>query len=366
MVCSVVFLALPLAVQVTFTPTDTPALQAALVSWCSNSTAARADYGPIGEWDVSLLTDLSMLVYNAPCHATFNEDINGWNVGRVTSLTHAFAHVAGTSFNQPLNAWDVSACTDMSAMFYGAATFNQPLGSWVTSKVRNMESMFQYALAWNQPVGGWDVGGVTDMRRMFAETKAFNQDINGWDVGQVTSMYAMYNPASAFNGDINGWAVGRVNNMANMFSSASAFNRDINGWDVSQVTNMHSMYKFASAFNQFIGAWDVSKVRAAAPNLAPGAPSSRLMLTIPSTSPPKVTDMSQMCFAAGAFNQSLEAWHVAGVTSMDEMFSSCIDRAGMFSSWATAARGWTSAPPTGSGSRRAFRPSCPPCGRRGK
>ena len=46
MVCSVVFLALPLAVQATFTPTDTPALQAALVNWCSNSTAARADYGP--------------------------------------------------------------------------------------------------------------------------------------------------------------------------------------------------------------------------------------------------------------------------------------------------------------------------------
>ncbi len=35
-----------------------------------------------------------------------------------------------TSFNQPIGNWNISNVTDMFAMFYGASSFNQPLGDW--------------------------------------------------------------------------------------------------------------------------------------------------------------------------------------------------------------------------------------------
>ena len=42
-----------------------------------------------------------------------------------------------TNFNQPLDKWDVSKVTNMSVMFYGATSFNQPLDNWDVSKVTN-------------------------------------------------------------------------------------------------------------------------------------------------------------------------------------------------------------------------------------
>ena len=37
------------------------------------------------------------------------------------------------SFNQPLNNWNVSNVTDMSLMFYSAESFDQPLTDWDVS-----------------------------------------------------------------------------------------------------------------------------------------------------------------------------------------------------------------------------------------
>ena len=39
------------------------------------------------------------------------------------------------AFNQPIGDWDVSSVTDMEGMFYDAGAFNQPIGSWDVSNV---------------------------------------------------------------------------------------------------------------------------------------------------------------------------------------------------------------------------------------
>jgi surface protein len=46
------------------------------------------------------------------------------------------------SFNQNISGWDVSRVTDMRAMFYGAESFNQNISSWDVSRVTDMEDMF--------------------------------------------------------------------------------------------------------------------------------------------------------------------------------------------------------------------------------
>ena len=51
------------------------------------------------------------------------------------------------SFNQPLNKWDVSNVTNMSLMFANAVSFNQPLNKWNVSNVTSMNEMFWNAEA---------------------------------------------------------------------------------------------------------------------------------------------------------------------------------------------------------------------------
>ena len=46
--------------------------------------------------------------------------------------------------------WDVSKVTDMEGMFQGARSFNQPLNRWNVSKVMKMGWMFYEAESFNQ------------------------------------------------------------------------------------------------------------------------------------------------------------------------------------------------------------------------
>ena len=62
-----------------------------------------------------------------------------------------------TAFNQDIGQWDVSKVTNMSLMFFDAASFNQDIGQWDVSKVTNMSLMFRGATAFNQDLSNWMV-----------------------------------------------------------------------------------------------------------------------------------------------------------------------------------------------------------------
>ena len=51
-------------------------LRANLDEWCANSTAAESEYGPLGSWDTSQVTNMSYLIYSlsSSCRSSFNED----------------------------------------------------------------------------------------------------------------------------------------------------------------------------------------------------------------------------------------------------------------------------------------------------
>jgi surface protein len=96
------------------------------------------------------------------------------------------------SFNQPIGNWDISGVSDLSSMFSGASSFNQSLENWDVSGVTDMDYMFYEASAFNQPLENWDVSGVTSMRYMFGGASSFKQPINNWDVSSVETMYCMF------------------------------------------------------------------------------------------------------------------------------------------------------------------------------
>ena len=67
---------------------DKGSLQVALGEWCADAAAAQATHGPVSAWDVSAVTDMEKLLYLLPsaCRSTFDEDLNAWDVGQVTTM----------------------------------------------------------------------------------------------------------------------------------------------------------------------------------------------------------------------------------------------------------------------------------------
>ena len=249
-----------------------------------NATSFDQD---ISGWDVSKVTTMASMFYKA---TSFNGDISEWEVSKVTRMPGMF--IDALAFDQDISGWDVSQVTTMQYMFQGATVFDQDISRWKVGNVTNMGFMFKGAATFNQDISGWDVSQVTDMRNMFENATSFDQDISEWKVSNVTNMYAMFYKARAFDGDISKWDVSQVTTMYGMFSGATAFNQDISSWKVSKVTTMYAMFYGAVAFDQDISRWDVSQV----------------------------TDMSHMFHNAYAFNQDISGWDVSQVTKMLQMF----------------------------------------------
>ena len=66
--------------------TDRAALRSAMQLYCRDPTQAVADNGPIENWDVSAITDMTYLISTRYGCASFNGDISSWNVGSVTNM----------------------------------------------------------------------------------------------------------------------------------------------------------------------------------------------------------------------------------------------------------------------------------------
>jgi len=171
-------------------------------------------------------------------------------------------------FYGPIAEWDVSSVTDMTRLFGGIEYFNGDLSRWDVSNVTNMSGMFQSrgylandTTDFNGDLSRWDVSKVTNMNYMFSGAGSFTGDLSGWDVSNVTDMNSMFRNARTFNGDLSRWVVSSVTDMAFMFENARTFNGDLSRWVVSNVTNMHAMFENASSFNRAgISGWNVSKV----------------------------------------------------------------------------------------------------------
>ena len=107
----------------------------------------------------------------------------------------------------PIGEWDVSRVTDMSALFGSGKKFNGDISKWDVSRVTTMEGMFNGLKSFNGDISKWDVSRVLDMSAMFVDAQAFNGDISKWDVSSVTTMKAMFADAKGFNGDVSKWSV---------------------------------------------------------------------------------------------------------------------------------------------------------------
>jgi len=197
----------------------------------------------ISSWGVLNITANSVFrgCTNLTCSATDAPTITS------TSLANTFQSC--TNFNGNIGNWDVSAVTNTSLMFISATAFNNggssSIGNWDVSAVTKMENMFSFS-GFNQNIGSWNTGAVTTMGNMFQSATAFNNggssSIGNWNTSSVTIMNSVFQSATAFNQNIGAWNVEAVTNITNFmaaksFVNYSAANLDAiyNGWSTQSV-----------------------------------------------------------------------------------------------------------------------------------
>ena len=217
-------------------------LKKAVQEWLTDSEAAEYKYGPISNWNVSQVTDMSYLFSgysnnNNHTNVNFNEDISNWDVSNVTDMIHMFSY---SDFNGDISKWiiNTSGSVNMNAMFMGADYFNQDIS---TKTVENTDGTTYTA---------WDVSSVTNMSWMFSGANSFDKDISSWIVSSVINFAGMFNNTT-FNQDISEWDINTTADsvkMLKMFQNTNNFNQDISGWDVSKVSDVESMFNNATAF----------------------------------------------------------------------------------------------------------------------
>jgi len=244
----------------------------------------------------------------------FNQDINSWNVSRVTNMSLMFASAVTppTQFNngaignvggKPLTNWGAPICTNFSQMFQ-LAPFNQEILNLVdTSGVSlptgcNLSLMFDRSGLFNQNLNNWNVSRVTNMSSMFSAVSFGTLFNNGgvdlsWNAPNCLNFSSMFQSSTAFNRampnliDTSGIIVGTTVTLASMFQTATIFNQDISNWNLSRVTAMNLMFSGASAFNN-------------------GDPSGNTGTLLNAWSAPYCTNFTSMFATAPAFNQKLD------------------------------------------------------------
>ena len=233
----------------------------------------------------------------------------------------------------PIGEWDVSRITDMNRMFSSqmlssVAEFNSDVSNWDVSRVTNVYAMFWGAASFNSDLCMWDVPSVTDMDYTFFHAAAFQSDISKWDVSRVQGMYCMFWGAELFDSDISKWDVSHVRNMANMFYGARSFNSDMSEWNVSSVKDMDHMFRAATSFQHKLSraAWVNSK--ASKHEMFEGS-STSASTTVAALSRQSKEQLKSAVNACLKYSQKgdcetglIGKWDVSRVTDMSRIFSS--------------------------------------------
>jgi len=105
--------------------------------------------GEIGDWDISSVTDMSLVfcaVDTLPgCSSDrqgFNADISKWNVAGVENMERMF-YGQGSSFDgNQLTCWDTSSVTNMKWLFARASGFIADVSRWKVSNETDTEDVF--------------------------------------------------------------------------------------------------------------------------------------------------------------------------------------------------------------------------------
>ena len=270
---------------------------------------------------------------------------------------------------------------NLSYMFVFTAQFNQDISTWNTSNITNTRFMFQSAIQFNQNLSTWNIGNIIDAISMLnncaLSTINYSKLLNGWAAQTVQSGVTLgatgltYDASGAvgrsvltsspknwiisdnglssltnrinlsFNIDTsntsitlplpppsgslvynNDWGDGTLTNLishtyinlgiynVNIYTTTGTINRFGNGstaWDTSGGVYLTNVTYWDSSFTSFSGAFN----------------GCNHLLSVPSTLPVNVTNVSYMFQGASLFNQNLSTWNIGNITDASGMLNNC-------------------------------------------
>ena len=165
-------------------------IKIAVNDWMRNPEKAETKYGHISNWNTSQVTTMKKLFFKFPL---LNEPIGDWDVSNVTDMSYMFRNDGmdiGSIFNQPIGNWDVSKVTTMEEMFCGATSFNQDISTWNVSSVNSLKAMFYGATSFNQTICNWDLSNVKNISFMFYGAISFNQNLSNWNIKNINNSFS--------------------------------------------------------------------------------------------------------------------------------------------------------------------------------
>ena len=265
-----------------------------------------------------------------------NQDLSMWDTSNILYMNDMFATCS--SFNADISSWDVSNVTNMESMFARATNFNQDLSGWNVVNIPTEPSNFAInAIQWVLPKPIWGTDGKSS-KVDFTDAFEFNvtSPLNGGfelSMSDVVGSYSIYvdnvlhstgsetYPGKIFRdipqGSVNYKIIANCAALKLMTTSGytltdltvTSFGNNINIARFSlgnikltvpttlpsHMTNLSGMFSGSYKFNQDLSGWDVSRV----------------------------TNMSSMFYQAKTFNGNISNWDMSNVTDMTLMLKSC-------------------------------------------
>jgi len=118
----------------------------------SDFACTKGPHGPIGEWDVTAVTNMNKMFGVKGATTKFTGDISKWDVSKVTNMFQMFFE---SSFKGDISKWDVSKVTNMQSMFQ-LSHYEGDITMWDVRNVKHMEQMFENAqYFWYTLCGKW-------------------------------------------------------------------------------------------------------------------------------------------------------------------------------------------------------------------
>jgi len=138
-------------------------------------------------------------------------------------------------FNDDINHWDMRKVTRISAMFLGAEIFNGNISDWDTSNIEYASNAFKDAKLFNGKISQWNTGNMSDVEYLFSGAEKFNQDLSQWDLTKVTNIDSLFYNAKSFKGPLPKLAINNITYARNAFYGASLLKVDLSDWSTNHI-----------------------------------------------------------------------------------------------------------------------------------
>ena len=124
----------------------------------NNSSGSKDKLTNIEQWGTTAWTSFQGAFYGC---SNLNITATGKpNLANVKNMADAFQSCGNLTTVPNIGSWDVSNVTNMQSLFFNARKFNEDISGWNTGKVTIMINILSSAYLFNQNLGDWDVSSV--------------------------------------------------------------------------------------------------------------------------------------------------------------------------------------------------------------